>query len=69
MVTQYDMASGERIDVDEPAADRGDSSTLATETALRLLSIDEAAAPERRVIRLPVDVADLPVALFLDRWT
>lgn len=69
MITHYDMTTGEVIE----DGDREQPVTTAAHAdgtmALRLLSVHEAVATQKPKIRLPADVAALPVDTLIARWS
>lgn len=66
MLMQYDIASGESLDP-EPAVN--EAATLRDEVPeLRLMTVEEACQLQKRQIRLPADIAGLPVSYLLSRW-
>ena len=67
MFKQYDIASGESLDPEPVGYELANTEDQVT--ALRLMTVEEArVAEESRKIRLPVDIATIPVPYLLSRW-
>lgn len=67
MITHYDMTTGEIIQ--EPSGDAPVAPAVQADAspALRLVTVAEAAAMQRQTIRLPADMAMLPVHALIFR--
>ena len=70
MITHFDMSSGEIIESqDRDPAEPAPLAAQAPLTRLRLMTVDEAIAEDRRHRPgLPPDVARVPAAIWLRRW-
>lgn len=69
MVMYYDISNGDLIDIEDTAA-RVQTLSQAADTAIpRLMTVQEAAAIQHRPTPLPADIALLPVASLLAKWS
>lgn len=68
MMMQFDIESGEPIDEARTTETFTSPARFREAAALRLMTVEEAVAAERRRVRLPADIATLPVTHLLQRW-
>jgi len=67
MIMHFDMATGD-ITGSEDRDTTVDDRAPDTRPALRLQTVEEAVALERRTSGLPADVVSTPVEVLLDKW-
>lgn len=67
MITHYDIVSGEVLAIEHDAGPEDRPTPPANATALRLMGVQEAVAIDHPEPRLPADIVDVPVALWLNR--
>ena len=69
MIMHFDMTSGELIEEDQAEVEASPRDRRDPQTALRLMTVDEAITPGNDHARgLTPDVAAMPVASWLAKW-